>query len=208
MLRKRVGFPGNVAWVALLVVSSVAAPALADSFVCEDEFCVFGAGDVLDNVIVKDGGVLLLLDGTMVTGNIEVEEGGILATTGALIAGNVQADKAPVIDLGLSLIAGNVELKEAGGEDFFGLLPIITVLGCDVAGNVKVEGSDVNIIAIAENTISGNCELTDNLAMGSITIETNVIVGNLKCEGNSPAPTGGDNVVGGNVEGQCAGLVL
>jgi hypothetical protein len=32
------------------------------------------------------------------------------------------------------------------------------------------------------------------------------IDGNLQCTGNSPAPTGSGNVVGGNAEDQCAAL--
>lgn len=41
---------------------------------------------------------------------------------------------------------------------------------------------------------------------GGVTISDNVIDGNLQCEGNAPAPTGGGNVVRGNAEGQCSGL--
>jgi hypothetical protein len=37
-------------------------------------------------------------------------------------------------------------------------------------------------------------------------VTDNVIDGNLQCQGNAPAPTGGGNVVSGNAEDQCASL--
>ena len=54
--------------------------AVAETFVCDDGFCVFGPTDVLDNVLVEGDGILLL-DGTTVTGNVHVRDGGVLAAT-------------------------------------------------------------------------------------------------------------------------------
>jgi hypothetical protein len=39
-----------------------------------------------------------------------------------------------------------------------------------------------------------------------VAIRRNVIDGNLQCKENHPAPTGGNNIVQGNKEDQCAGL--
>ena len=41
---------------------------------------------------------------------------------------------------------------------------------------------------------------------GGVEIRGNRINGNLQCKENSPRPTGGGNVVGGNKEDQCARL--
>jgi len=41
---------------------------------------------------------------------------------------------------------------------------------------------------------------------GEITITRNRIDGGLQCKSNNPAPTGGNNTVGGNKEDQCRSL--
>ena len=189
-----------------LVVALVATPAAADTFVCEDGFCVFGAGDVLDNVVVRGDGILLLLDGAAVTGNIRVEEGGVLAASGVLIEGNVVAHEAVLIDLVLSSVEGNVQIKRTGGAPVFGLLPSVDLLSCDVGGNVQIQDNEVNFIDLEGNDIGGNLELKKNLALLRIRVDENVIEGNLHCRNNDPAPSGSGNVVVGNVSGQCEAL--
>jgi hypothetical protein len=39
---------------------------------------------------------------------------------------------------------------------------------------------------------------------GGVSIISNTIDGNLQCKENQPAPTGGGNIVQGNMEDQCA----
>jgi hypothetical protein len=41
---------------------------------------------------------------------------------------------------------------------------------------------------------------------GGVSITANTIDGNLQCKENNPAPTGGDNIVKGIMEDQCANL--
>jgi hypothetical protein len=52
--------------------------------------------------------------------------------------------------------------------------------------------------------IDGNLQAYDNT--GAMTIVGNQVAGNLQCDGNDPPPSGSSNVVGGNMEDQCAGF--
>ena len=52
--------------------------------------------------------------------------------------------------------------------------------------------------------VGGSVQVFQN--SGGVAISRNRIDGNLQCKENSPAPTGGGNVVQGNKEDQCARL--
>jgi hypothetical protein len=58
---------------------------------------------------------------------------------------------------------------------------------------------------VTGNTVGGTVTLTDNYGR-PLLVEGNTIAGDLDCEGNIPAPEGGDNSVDGTVAGQCVGL--
>ena len=58
---------------------------------------------------------------------------------------------------------------------------------------------------IGSNAVAGNVQLWDN---GAIDVSDDDIAGDLQCEGNDPAATGGGNRVDGDVEGQCSALAL
>ena len=194
--------------LATSVLLLVGQTAVAETFVCDDGFCVFGPTDVLDNVLVEGDGILLL-DGTTVTGNIHVKDGGVLAATRILVLGNVQANQAFLVDVTNSTIEGNFDVKNTGGEGtLFGLLPSVDLLGSQVGGNVQIKDNAVNFIAIASNDIEGNLQVKDNETRLFTSIANNIIDGNLQCKDNSPPPIGGGNVVAGHVDPECAYLVL
>lgn len=202
------GITGTRVWILATSLLLMGQTVFAETFVCDDGFCVFGPTDTLDNVIVEGDGILLL-EGTTVTGNILVRDGGVLAASGVTIGGNVTGNKAFLIDLVVSTIEGNVEIKNTGGEGtVFGLLPSVDLLGSEVGGNVEIKDNDVNFIAIAQNDITGNLAVKNNTARLFISIASNLIGGNLQCQNNSPPPTGGGNMVSGNVDEDCAYLVL
>ena len=54
------------------------------------------------------------------------------------------------------------------------------------------------------NRVGGDVQAFQNT--GGVVISSNRINGNLQCKANSPPPTGGRNVVGGNKEDQCRRL--
>jgi hypothetical protein len=176
--------------------------AIAETFVCDDGFCVFGPTDVLDNVLVEGDGILLL-DGTTVTGYVHVRDGGTLAATRSLFLGNVQAHGAAIVDITISTIEGNFEVKNTGGEGPFGLLPAIDLLGSEVGGNVDIKDNDVHVIGIENNSIEGNVQVRRNQTTLGTTIANNIIGGNLQCKDNSPPAVVVGNVVAGNVDCEC-----
>lgn len=115
-------------------------PTAADTLVVDD-FIFLGSSDVVDDVLILQGGVLLM-EGTTVAGDIEVEHGGALAASRTIVEGNVRAEQAMLIDLGFCDIGGNVELKRTGGIGaVFGILPSISMLNCDVLGNAKLRAA-------------------------------------------------------------------
>lgn len=78
-------------------------------------------------------------------------------------------------------------------------------------------------VQVADSTVGGSVQLTSNTARAGVArnrvgsdiqlfsnrgalASSNRVDGNLQCKGNSPAPTGGGNVVQGNKEDQCARL--
>ncbi len=56
------------------VLSLLTGSAKADTLVIEDGLFFFSAADVLDDIVVRDGGILFL-DGSVVEGCIRIEQG-------------------------------------------------------------------------------------------------------------------------------------
>lgn len=90
-----------------------------------------------------------------------------------------------------------------------------------VRGNLSVENNKLqafNVITFSEvlgNKISGNAEISGNAVIRgntAVLVGGNTIGGNLRCFDNSPPPTDNafgvtsPNTVGGQKQGQCAGL--
>lgn len=69
------------------------------------------------------------------------------------------------------------------------------------------EDGNIAVRAGATCTLSGaRVPGNINVDAGAVHVANVRVNGNLQCEGNSPAPTGGGNQVSGNKEGQCVGL--
>jgi hypothetical protein len=157
----------------ILLTGVLIKPASAETLIVDD--FVYVGSEVLDDVLVVQGGILFL-DGTTVLGNIKVAEGGALVASTATVNGNVKSDRALLIELGNCDIQGNVDLKRTGGEGtVFGILPLIIVFANDVCGNVKISQSDVNSFTVRDNLICGRLQLTNNKAVFPIVVENNVV---------------------------------
>ncbi len=163
----------------------------APSVAAEETTCTGAIGPVtVDNLLVPDG-AQCTLNGTQVMGTIKVGSQSSLAAANVSVVGNVQSQGHASINLNGSTVGGSVQLEKGG---FF-----------DISDN-GIEGS----IQVKEN--SGQSQMSANQVnqdvqvfnhANGVDITSNTIDGNLQCKENNPAPTGGNNTVGGNKEDQC-----
>ena len=93
-----------------------------------------------------------------------------------------------------STVVGSLQIKQGGGA---------RIDSVRIDSDLQFDANRRNLIA-NRNTIGGNLQAFQNT--GGLSIAANTIDGNLQCKGNRPAPTGGDNIVKGNKEDQCANL--
>jgi hypothetical protein len=132
------------------------------------------------------------LNGTSVRGAIKVERDATLDAHGVRVGGNVQAEKArKVVLTDSSHIGGSVQVKEGGAA---------TVTFSRIVNDIHYDDNR-GYLKANDNNVGGNFQLFGSL--GGVEIFRNVVDGNLQCKDNRPAPTGGDNTVGGNKDGQC-----
>jgi hypothetical protein len=180
----------------LSVAGAIAAAGLAMSVspaAAQDLTCTGTVGAVtVDNVIVPPFATCTL-DGTRVTGSVEVEAGGTLRATRAVVAGNVQATEHRAVVVAGSRLGGSVQL------DFGGRATVRNT----VASDIQVIGAAGGVV-IDRNRVTGSIELKESTGGASVT--ANQIGGNLNCEDNLPAPTGSGNLAVGSLENQCAGF--
>jgi len=145
-------------------------------------------------------------------------------------------DLAPALSAAVILIGGNVTIQNCTGGTVGYAGPGITIGGNFVCadnpptcvaddgvvhGNLTVEDNKLqasNVITFSEvlgNKISGNAEISGNAVIRgntAVLVGGNTIGGNLRCFDNSPPPTDNvfgvtsPNTVGGQKQGQCAGL--
>ena len=176
-----------------LVAALCAVPmpnALAEETTCRGTI----RGKTLDNVKVPQG-AQCLLKGTKVKGTIKVHRNARLEAINVNVIGNVQAENARnVIIRRTSRIGGNVQIVQGQKARVVNSRVTFDVLYDDQSGKVIARGSQVG----------GNVQAFQN--HGGVHIQGNVIDGNLQCKENQPAPTGGNNKVGGNKEDQCSSL--
>jgi len=100
-----------------------------------------------------------------------------------------------LVRLDTTAVDGNVQSEESTA---------VTVLAGTVGGDIQPDdGGSVEIDGVF---VDGNVQVYDNT--GGVVIQNAEIGGNLQCQGNVPAPTGGNNVVHGSAEDQCAGLAV
>jgi hypothetical protein len=153
-----------------------------------------------ENIEVPPGAVCTLVnarvDGTVkVYGKLKVLDG----RRGTWIDGNIQAEP------------GNRGVEIGSGVEIGGSVQVVSALGPTRILNATVDGSvqfkqSFARLVVRDSTIGSDLQMEQNSvsAASSGAIFYNTIEGNLQCQANVPPPEGGDNVVGGSKEDQCA----
>lgn len=177
--------------------------------------CDLVGADVRGNVRALPDSSLIIDEGTVIRGNVEV---GSNANTGAFdstIRGNYKCDRCFFEDVIQSVVGGDVEIVGSQEGNF--------ILSSSIGGNIVVkestagetafliEDSDVegNVIFekntgdafISDNRVDGNLQLIEN--RGEIAVTGNAVGESLECFGNEPPPTSAGNTAD-EFEGQCA----
>jgi hypothetical protein len=184
----RLGFMAVV--LALATAAVTAAPALAEERTCRGTL----NGITVDNLRVPQGAGCTL-NGTRVKGTVKVERSATLSARGVHVIGNVQGENARRVDvIEGSRVGGSVQVKQGGAA---------RVLDSRVNADIQYDANSAALEA-SRNVVGGSVQVFQN--RGGVRLARNRIDGNLQCKENRPAPTGGDNVVQGNKEDQCARL--
>jgi hypothetical protein len=175
----------------LVLVSTVVltAPASADERVCRGSI----GAETVDDLRVPDG-ASCQLTGTRVEGNIVVGTGSTLTARSVRVDGNVQAEGHRSVDVRDGRVGGSVQVKQGGAA---------IVYRTAITGDLQYDANDRRLLAHS-NPVGGNIQIVGN--RGGVDVSANRVDGNLQCKENSPAPTGGANVVRGSAEDQCARL--
>jgi hypothetical protein len=135
------------------------------------------------------------LNGTLVKGTVKVERAASLVASDVRVIGNVQAENArKVIVRNGSRIGGSVQVVHGGAA---------RVAESRVNADILYD-ENARSLRVLRNRVGGNVQAFQN--SGGVEIRGNTIDGNLQCKENVPSPTGGNNVVHGNKEDQCAAL--
>ena len=184
-----------------------------------------------DLTIGHHGGLNAITGGHLVVwGDVYVRSGGIAGvgcspaagcgvTTHDRIHGSVIAAAPLAMIFHSNRIDGRVRIKGGGGgvncnSVLFGGPAFTTFEDNTVGGGITVRLMQSCWFGLFRNHVAGNVSVNNNTFADpdATEIQTNVIAGDLSCFGNSPAPQRGDsmgnnNIVSGDVRGQCRAVV-
>ena len=172
-------------------------------------------------VVVPQDGICMSSGPVTIRGGLFVQQGGTLVLGSedqpvhtATISGGVHATNAMSVQIHFSTINGGIDIH--GGSGPFGGPFDITWNAIEdntINGGYNEVGYNGFWNGFIRNTVHGTVNLRDNTVMDpdGNEVVTNVIHGNLNCEGNDPAPQVGDsegspNHVTGRETGQCVGI--
>jgi len=202
--------------------------------------CNFGPGTVTinGNLVVAAGAALndhATSTATVnVSGNVLVGQGAVLglgtynpsAAHNSSVGGNIIADAPLSLYLSFLTVHGNV-VSNGGGGGVSGQFRNFPTKDITVDGNLIVQGWTGGWIGLIRDHVGGNIVFSNNESVinglvdppvpgvvdsDSSEVMTNVVGGNLICQGNTPAAQvnpddgGQPNTVGGHKIGQCARL--
>jgi hypothetical protein len=203
--------------------------------------CTFDPGAVITingNLVVSDGAALndhAASTATVnVSGNVMVGQGAVLglgtynpfAPHNSSVGGNIIANQPLSLYLSFLTVHGNL-ISNGGGGGVTGEFRNFPTKDDTIDGNLIIQGWTGGWIGVIRAHVGGNLIFNNNTSVinGLVTppvpgvvdsdsseIMTNVVGGNLICQGNTPAAQvnpadgGQPNVVGGHKIGQCAGL--
>jgi hypothetical protein len=186
-MMRRIGAAAMIIGFTLALAPGVAQ---AEERVCRG---TIGARTV-DNLRVPQG-ASCTLNGTTVKGTVKVERQARLVANDARVIGNVQAENARrVVVRDGSRIGGSVQIVQGGAA---------RVARSNVNGDILYDENNL-ALRVLRNEVGGDVQAFQNT--GGVEIRGNRIDGNLQCKANSPRPVGGNNIVQGNKEDQCARL--
>ena len=203
--------------------------------------CWFSGGTVTvtRNLVVEDGAALndhaaSPLTTIHVGGNVLVGKGGIVglgtynpfAPHDSVVDGSVIATQPLSLYISFTTIHGNL-ISNGGGGGVTGEFRNFPTKDNTIDGNAAIQGWTGGWIGFIRNHVGGNVIFSNNASVinglvnppvpgqvdpDSSEVMTNVIGGNLVCQGNTPAAQvnpddgGQPNDVAGQKIGQCAGL--
>lgn len=158
-----------------------------------DYQCTGSLGAIhVDNLIVPQN-ASCTLNGTVVNGNVTIRTNATLNAYDLQVNNDVKADGATSVSIHAgSSVGGNLQIAHSGAAD---------IQSVDIRHNMVFNENDKSLNA-ANNTIGGTLQATKNT--GGVSINSNTIDDNLQCKENVPPPVGSGNIVGGNMEDQCA----
>lgn len=131
--------------------------------------------------------------GAATVDNLRVPQGATCTLNGTRIKGTLKVERGATLYASRINVIGNVQAEGAAR---------VNVARSNVGGSVQiVQGRSSKL---DRNAVKGDVQYFQN--RGTISITLNRIDGNLQCKENSPAPSGGRNVVQGNKEDQCSRL--
>lgn len=203
--------------------------------------CGFAPGATITidgNLTVADGAALndhaAATATVTVSGNVLVGKGAVLglgtynpfAPHNSSVGGNVIANQPLSLYLSFLTIHGNL-VSNGGGGGVTGEFRNFPTKDVTVDGNLIIQGWTGGWIGVIRDHVGGNLIFSNNTSVinglvdppvpgqvdsDSSEVMTNVVGGNLICQGNTPSAQvnpddgGQPNVVGGHKIGQCAGL--
>jgi hypothetical protein len=181
--------------IGLIAAVALLAAALPQAAFGDERSCRGTLGGITVDNLKVPAGATCTLQGTRVKGTITVKRGATLRATGIKVIGNVQAENAKnVVVNGASRVGGSIQIKQGGGA---------TVRGTRVNQDIQYDHNRKSLRA-ENNRVGGNIQVVGN--RGGAVLAGNVVIGNLDCKENRPAPTGGGNRVHGSKTDQCESL--
>jgi hypothetical protein len=161
---------------------------------------MFVGGGVTGNITQTGGN--LILSGTIVGGNVQVQGGGTFSISGfTRIVGNLQIQNLPASSAqnqvcGVSVI-GNLTYQNSNAPVELGATTMCP--GNTVGGNLQV-GNNAGAVGIVGNIVTGNLQVQNDT--GSTMVFSNNVVKNLQCSGNTTITGSGNTAL--QKQGQCA----
>ena len=195
---------------ALLGALLTTAPGARAATNCNTTYTAFQS--ITGDLNVPNNATCIFSAGASVTGNTTVGNGATLVIDGGIVTGNVQGNNCGFVGLADVTVGGNVAIGNCRGTNAYPYAVLVeeSTIGGDFQchNNTAAQYSCVLLLG----HIIGNVQVMNNVSSFAPLIGGNTIVKNLQCESNAPAPTnsGFPNTVAGNPnqgsEGQCQGL--
>jgi hypothetical protein len=193
-----------------------------DNVVVQNARCTLNGTIVKGNVLVYSGGRLRTLGAqiegsiqakdavsvtvepnTFVEGDIQLENlSGTSKVTYSNVAGSIQLKhNRQTVTVDYNTVNGDIQFEELKASNYAAHVRYNTV-----GGNVQMTRNSLTRLNLLFNRVDGDMQAFENRSSAALIIRANTIKQNLQCKSNSPAPTGGANVVGGSKEDQCRHL--